>query len=494
MVLHGGKAKRSDVREGYSPIQILIVAAVVAFGFSAGLHASSSTMKTSSSARPSTPSSASSASTSAAEEPVSETARMVHAQNHLNPHPRANDKAAASAAAAVTAEDATAGDVFDGPGNRTVGGDTAEKVSDANQLPLQTGGEFYQKGYNIHGSDLSFHAGVDEPGVCCQLCSKHTECNGWTFVPPHKCFLKTANTPLEPAPKHSWISGKSNHCPPEAAAPSFSQLPPADLSRPARPFLIVTAASGNHLCALQQQLTSLAQYEGNTRVLVYDLNWEPKISADWLSKFNKNVIGPRWFNYSAYPHWFSKRLYYAWKVAVIKDAMDDFGGSVLWMDAGNVITSATGLDKVEELLEKDGFVSAVSSGSIAKYTHEGMFTHFGLNKEEMVATDRRITKGRGLACNGALVGFKAGTQGYKKIMVPWVACAYEKLCIAPHGSSRKNHRQDQSALTMLVSVLNDKEFRCTPGLIKHGLLTQEDHQAMGTCIEPPKEMIGDMPT
>merc|ERR1711935_611130 len=112
----------------------------------------------------------------------------------------------------------------------------------------------------------------------------------------------------------------------------------------------------------------------------------------------------------------------AWKVGIMKEAMamhgDEFGG-VLWMDAGNVLTSKEGLDPVAELLAKDGFVSAVSSGSIEKYTHAGMFAHFGMDKEEMVANDKRITAGRGLACNGALIGFQKDTPAYKKILMPW---------------------------------------------------------------------------
>lgn len=357
-----------------------------------------------------------------------------------------------------------------------------------------TDATFYRHGYNIKGNDLEMvRVATTEPSACCSACTDREGCKGWTFVPgTHKCYLKSAGEPLEKAPKHAWVSGHGGNCPATAAPPTFQDLPATDFSRPARPFLIVTAASGNHLCALQQLLGSLAQYEGNTKVLVYDLNWEARLSSDWLSKFNKNVVGPRWFNYSAYPPWFNNRMHYSWKVGIIKEAMelygDEYGGSILWMDAGNLVTSANGLDAVAALLEKDGFVSATTGGSIERYTHAGMFSHYGMDKTKMVATDKRVTVGRGLACNGALVGFKKDTPAYTKIMKPWIDCAYTKQCIAPKGSSRTNHRQDQSALTVLVSLLNDKEFKCSPGLVKKGLLTQQDHQAVRTCIKPPPGM------
>ena len=172
----------------------------------------------------------------------------------------------------------------------------------------------------------------------------------------------------------------------------------------------------------------------------------------------------------------------------MKEAMEKYGndyGGILWMDAGNAVTSKEGLDTVEAQLQKEGFVSGTSSGSIEKYTHAGMFAHYGMDKEEMKANDKRVTVGRGLMCNGALVGFKKDTPAYKKIFVPWVDCAWTKQCIAPKGSDRTNHRQDQSALSLLVSVMNDKQFQCTPGLVKGGVLTQQDHQALRTCIKPP---------
>ena len=59
--------------------------------------------------------------------------------------------------------------------------------------------------------------------------------------------------------------------------------------------------------------------------------------------------------------------------------------------------------------------------------------------------------------DATLVGFATGSQAanirdavYDDIVVPWKACAMVKQCIAPPGSSRKNHRQDQAVLSYLV--------------------------------------------
>jgi hypothetical protein len=59
--------------------------------------------------------------------------------------------------------------------------------------------------------------------------------------------------------------------------------------------------------------------------------------------------------------------------------------------------------------------------------------------------------------DATLVGFAVGSTPpaasdalYRDIVVPWKRCALVKDCIAPPGSSRANHRQDQAVLSYLV--------------------------------------------
>jgi len=291
---------------------------------------------------------------------------------------------------------------------------------------------------------------------------------------------KTAPRKAAPAPRPHRPRGGG-----EEQKPLYN-LSASATPRPRR-FVIVTAASGNHLCQLQQMLASLAAYEHKTTVLVYDLAWTPRLSARWLSRFHPGVREVRWFNYSAHAAIFQKRTNYAWKAAIIKDALDEHA-SVLWMDAGNRVLAPDGFDAVEKLLDATGFVSAVSGGSIARWTHEGMFAHLGIEK-----TKDWDTRKKGRNCNGALIGFRRGpdTTAYADLFLPWLACAGEKKCITPHGSSRSNHRQDQAALTLQVYGLTDNRWECTPGLIRKGLVTQQDRQAVNACVKPPKGMDAD---
>lgn len=54
-------------------------------------------------------------------------------------------------------------------------------------------------------------------------------------------------------------------------------------------------------------------------------------------------------------------------------------------------------------------------------------------------------------CNGAIIGVNTHhSTAMTRVVRPWFHCSRTRACIAPLGSSRDNHRQDQSALTALI--------------------------------------------
>ncbi|KAF9118815.1 hypothetical protein BGW39_000847 [Mortierella sp. 14UC] len=64
-------------------------------------------------------------------------------------------------------------------------------------------------------------------------------------------------------------------------------------------------------------------------------------------------------------------------------------------------------------------------------------------------------------CNGAAMAFDIRNHTVRDgIMREWVQCARTKECVAPEGSSRANHRQDQAALTYLVKRMGYGEGLC----------------------------------
>jgi hypothetical protein len=142
---------------------------------------------------------------------------------------------------------------------------------------------------------------------------------------------------------------------------------------------------------------------------------------------------------------------YAWKpviVAKVVDAIRSAGHSadVLWADAGCYFHA---LDPIAERIRaSDGLWVRTSSGTMIDWTHPLTF--------EYLKGDR-ATYGQKRNADATLVGFATGSQVasvreavYDDIVVPWKACAMVQDCIAPPGSSRRNHRQDQAVLSYLV--------------------------------------------
>lgn len=156
-------------------------------------------------------------------------------------------------------------------------------------------------------------------------------------------------------------------------------------------------------------------------------------------------ISYKYFNYSLYPSYFKinkNKGEYAWKPIIIRTTYYMMRRTILWMDAGCIITNK--LDKVFYDINKYQCWSIYSCGNISSWTHSGMIKYLNVSKSML---HKKV-------CAGGLVGFKWNSLLSTIILKEWVSCAYHKECIAPKGSNRKNHRQDQSALTILLYKYN----------------------------------------
>ena len=82
-----------------------------------------------------------------------------------------------------------------------------------------------------------------------------------------------------------------------------------------------------------------------------------------------------------------------------------------------------------------------SSSLVGEKTHPAMYTYLNQNFSHW-KTQRQV--------EASLVGFRLDPFICNKLIFPWEKCALQEACIAPAGSSRKNHRQDQSVLSYLI--------------------------------------------
>ncbi|ORX60423.1 hypothetical protein DM01DRAFT_1342905 [Hesseltinella vesiculosa] len=220
---------------------------------------------------------------------------------------------------------------------------------------------------------------------------------------------------------------------------------------PPPPFTIVTAASANHLCALESLLYNLydyrAQFPAFPRIIVYNLGVNKTTQLPTLHQLRDNGLIDELltFEYDAYPAFWdisASAGEYGWKTAMVYETAKRVGGRLLWLDAGNQITSAFLSQVIDNIQQGDGFWSPRSAFRMARLTHPGMFDYFQADPNDYA---------RNINCNGAVFGLDASNQTIMDTIIePWYQCGLDKNCIAPPGSSRKNHRQDQAVLTFLA--------------------------------------------
>jgi len=171
---------------------------------------------------------------------------------------------------------------------------------------------------------------------------------------------------------------------------------------------IITGASDNHYLTLMNMIDSFIRYNDRHKLIIYNLGLEESKWNHIKEKYNHHDFIFKVFDYSKYPEWFNINIeagHYAWKPTIIYNTFLEYTDEIIvWMDAGNLI---------HENLQ----MNCTNTG------HENR--------------------------NGACMGFNTKIDLVKDFITEFYNCAMDKNCIAPDGSSRRNHRQDQAVFTIL---------------------------------------------
>ena len=232
---------------------------------------------------------------------------------------------------------------------------------------------------------------------------------------------------------------------------------------------LVTGSDYSHAHSLMNLLASVKKFEPDIEVIVYDLGLTQSQLRILMKKFNFEV---RKFDFSKYPPYFNIRIAageYAWKPVIIEEVAKQRSGIVWWMDAGNII-SAPLTDYIQKNREA-GFWQTSSGGTIGRWTHPEMLRYFKLPSD---------WKSNEIMLAATCVAFDTQNILAMELLSDWAKYAQVKNCIAPEGSNRTNHRQDQALLSVLAGIYNwqisqsslampiafqqDKDFMANPAL------------------------------
>ena len=203
--------------------------------------------------------------------------------------------------------------------------------------------------------------------------------------------------------------------------------------------VITTGADSSHFMSLCQLLSTLMIHESQTKTVVYDLGLSQS-ERDYITT-NFTSLDLRVFDYSKYPPYLNIKINageYAWKPVILNQVLNEFKCTVCWLDAGNVVTEP--LVKLRKITEWNGFYSPWASGTIADWTHPKTLDYMKVKKS--------ILDKYNLA--GGCVSANYHNEEAAVLIEKWAKCALIKECIAPEGSNRDNHRQDQAVLSVLA--------------------------------------------
>lgn len=207
---------------------------------------------------------------------------------------------------------------------------------------------------------------------------------------------------------------------------------------------IITGASENHAKSLRNFLQSIATHADiDYTCIVYDLGLAPATLAALKDAFDKYEF--RYFDFSKYPAYFNITVAageYAWKPAIVYEVSKTATDAILWCDAGDLICGS--LKGIYNTIKSDIIFSTITSGDIKRWTHPLTLKWFGIDDTNGIL---RLPNR-----NGAIQGFDCSIPNCRNFIKTMNDCAHDKTCIAPEGSSRANHRQDQAVFTILYYI------------------------------------------
>ncbi|KAI3643675.1 hypothetical protein MP228_009839 [Amoeboaphelidium protococcarum] len=217
--------------------------------------------------------------------------------------------------------------------------------------------------------------------------------------------------------------------------------------------VVVMAASSNHYQSIASTAAQMKQMKVRRGVVLS------------TARLTLNHILNGWMDVQQL-----HRGQYAWKPMILYEVSKQ-QSNLVWLDGDVLVVRDMGV--VKQQLKSQGFASSQTVGTVKQWTHPGTIQYlFKKSKQfnlKSKASALRLKQILPLAnANGATNAFNLTNTHARQLFQDWIRCASEKQCIAPCGSSRKNHRQDQAVLTVLVHLYGMKLLdKGALGLLPH---------------------------
>ena len=233
-------------------------------------------------------------------------------------------------------------------------------------------------------------------------------------------------------------------------------------------FTIVTGANDKYIMTLLDFITSIHQIKCKHCLVVYDYGLsEENVKKVENLKLTMNFELKK-IDFTLYPEYVNPNIYYglncsyAFKVVSIYKEACSKDGIILWCDCATRINDYS-LQNIISIVNREMFYCPVccEAGSIEalELHHPKCISIFNLQEEKANLPQR----------SSNVVCFDYRSPVGKMIMDKWYEYSLVQEAIIPEGSSRNNHRQDQSVLSCIMFLYEKHksiklESRIVPGI------------------------------
>lgn len=222
--------------------------------------------------------------------------------------------------------------------------------------------------------------------------------------------------------------------------------------------VLVSGSSENHGNLLILMLYNVIKLNNKLCFVIWDLGLSKKqrkklfnLKENAEQAKNRNIyVFYHLFIYSKYPSYFNININagnYAWKPVIIHDTYKLYKTTLFWLDAGCYVNGS--LDSIYGYIERMKIWSISAGHSIKRFAYDSVLKLFNVSERIKELT----------MCAAGVVGFLYPSHFSQYILEMWRKCALQIDCIAPKGSNRKNHRQDQTALSIIL-YKNGYKYKC----------------------------------
>ena len=217
--------------------------------------------------------------------------------------------------------------------------------------------------------------------------------------------------------------------------------------------ILVNGCNSKYFQELFKNLTNIFKIIQNTEHKIYNIKlifYDLGLTKEEINKLKNNFdfLEFNKFNFKKYPEhvdlniYFDNNCSYAWKPIIINEVCQKYNTLIYWFDTKSYFNNFT---NIIETLKKKYIYSPVSGGIIKRWTHP---TTIKLLKAEKYLNYKPRA--------GGIIGINSKIDWCKNLINDWKELSLNKDIIIPDGSSRLNHRQDQSIISILYYIYLEK--------------------------------------